>query len=92
MQSAVLSVLEESYGAQRPVIEAGRAMQRSKRYNNAKNNNGAASFFFRIYSRKVTPEGHAVVKMTGTHKRSIFFSPSVQKRYKPEAFELFSRK
>ncbi len=84
LHAAVQSVLDESYAAQRPIIdeEAGKAHRRhqGKRYGNN-------DFYFRIYSRSVTSEGHQVTKMTGTHKRSIFFAQEVQTRYTPEGFE-----
>lgn len=77
------AVLHSSYSAQRPVlIDAnGQDVSRAEPYNNKK-------FSFRVYSRKVTPTGEPVTRMTGTHKRTIWFSPSEQEKYKPEGFML----
>ncbi len=83
LHMAVQSVLNESYAAQRPIIDegTGKAQRRhqGKRYKNS-------DFYFRIYSRSVTSEGFEVTKMLGTHKRSVFFAPEVQKLFKPEGW------
>ena len=87
LHTAISAVLEESYAAQRPVIdETSNTMSknRRKRYNNS-------VFTFRIYSRSVTPDGNPVTKTLGTHKRSIFFDPLTQTLYKPPNFELESK-
>ena len=81
---AVQSVLDESYTAQRPIIdEEGKALRRHQ---------GSAMeqrlLLPHLHSRSVTSEGHQVTKMTGTHARSIFFAQEVQTRYRPEGFEL----
>lgn len=83
LHEAISAVLEESYAAQRPVIDASNTMSknRHKRYNNS-------VFGFRIYSRSITPEGKPVTKTLGTHKRSIFFDPLTQTRFEPSGFEL----
>ena len=87
LYECISAVLDESYATQRPDMSSpsrgGISAPSRTKYNGE-----GGTFSFRVYSKKVDPYGQQVVHMTGTHKRTIWFVPSLQEKFKPVDFEL----